>query len=198
MSDFPDSIYSPRTMVNRAGVVYDEDKTKVIYAEDFNKDRDEIVAIENILGLNPEGTYTSVSDRLDYIEDNLGGNAFPVGSVFLSVVSTNPATLLGYGTWSQIAKGKALIGLDSDDADFDTVEKTGGAKTHTLTESEMPSHYHTVPGSLDGGSDAYPINNGSYSGPNTSRSYSSGTKGSGSAHNNVQPYFVVYVWKRTA
>jgi hypothetical protein len=49
MADFPDSIYSPRTMVNRTGQVYDADKTKVIYAEDFNKDRDEIVAIEEFV-----------------------------------------------------------------------------------------------------------------------------------------------------
>lgn len=75
MANFPDSIYSPRTMVNRTGVVYDKDKTKVIYAEDFNKDRAEIVAIENTLGLNPEGTFTSVADRLDDIEASIPTDA---------------------------------------------------------------------------------------------------------------------------
>ena len=49
MADFPDSIYSPRTMVNRTGIVYDALKTKVIYAEDFNNDRAEIVAIEEFV-----------------------------------------------------------------------------------------------------------------------------------------------------
>jgi hypothetical protein len=62
-----------------------------------------------------------------------GSEAFPVGSVFIAVVSTDPATLLGYGTWSAFGAGRVLIGLDSGDANFDTVEETGGAKTVTST-----------------------------------------------------------------
>lgn len=72
-----------------------------------------------------------------------GGQAFPVGAVFLAVVSTNPATLLGYGTWAAFGAGRMLVGLDAADADFDTAEETGGAKTHTLTVAEMPAHTHT-------------------------------------------------------
>jgi len=72
----------------------------------------------------------------------LPGEAFPVGAVFISVVNTNPATLLGYGTWQSIAAGKFLVGFDSGDAAFNTAEGVGGAKTVALSVGEMPVHTH--------------------------------------------------------
>jgi hypothetical protein len=80
-----------------------------------------------------------------------GGEAFPVGSVFIAVVSTDPGTLLGYGTWSAFGAGKVLIGLDSGDTDFDTAEETGGAKTKAISAhagtavADHASHTHTGP-----------------------------------------------------
>ena len=65
--------------------------------------------------------------------------AFPVGSVFISVVITNPGTLLGYGTWSAIGAGRMLVGLDSGDTDFDAVKETGGAKTKTIAQANLPN-----------------------------------------------------------
>src|SRR3546814_10075624 len=47
-------------------------------------------------------------------------------------------------TWSAFGAGRVLVGLDSLDTDFDTVEETGGEKTHVLTEAEMPVHDHPV------------------------------------------------------
>lgn len=72
-----------------------------------------------------------------------GSWQFPVGYVLISTVNTNPATFLGYGTWSNtFGAGRVLVGLNASDSDFDTAEKTGGSKAHTLTTAEMPSHTH--------------------------------------------------------
>ena len=123
--------------------------------------------------------------------------AWPIGSVFISVVSTNPNTLLGFGTWSAFGAGRVLVGRDSGDADFDTAEETGGAKTHTLSVSEMPSHTHDeyVPASASGGTEKIGLDTNASG--STDSGCDTGTAGSGSAHNNLQPYIVCYFWKRT-
>ena len=56
----------------------------------------------------------------------------PIGSIHVTVDPTNPATTLGYGTWSAFGTGRVLVGVDVGDADFDTVEETGGSKTATI------------------------------------------------------------------
>jgi hypothetical protein len=80
------------------------------------------------------------------LEQALNG-VYPVGSVYLSMVATNPATLLGIGTWAAIAQGRALFGVDPNDTDFNAAGKTAGSKTHTLATAEMPVHAHTFTGS---------------------------------------------------
>lgn len=118
---------------------------------------------------------------------------YPVGSVVTFGVSTNPATLLGIGTWTAIA-GRVIVGLDSGQTEFDTLDETGGAKTHTLTIPEMPSHGHTgVVGTAASGSIAA---TGSTVTPTGNTSI--GSTGGDGAHNNLQPYIVKYVWQRTA
>lgn len=131
-------------------------------------------------------------------------NCWPIGSVFISVVSTDPATLLGIGTWSQIAGGRVLVGQTNSDVDFDTAEETGGEKTHTLTSTEMPSHSHVqqLPSSQTGNfaSGTRDTSSGGSGGSPTSvaDALSTQTAGSGGSHNNLQPYLVAYIWKRTA
>lgn len=146
-----------------------------------------------------------------------GGQAFPVGAVFIAVVATDPATLLGYGTWLQIAGGRMLVGQTGADVDFDVAEEIGGSKTHTLLAAEMPAHSHgiTDPGhthltqrypSAVGTSTGFTADTSMSGTPavNTLPTGSATTgvtvqsQGGGGAHNNMPPYLVVYVWKRTA
>lgn len=86
MATFPGAIATFRTMVNRVGVLYDALKTKVIYAEDLNKERDEIVAIETELGVNPKGAYASIAAYLSKLasvacDPFLAWSYDPVGTI---------------------------------------------------------------------------------------------------------------------
>lgn len=129
--------------------------------------------------------------------------AWPVGSVFISVVSTNPATLLGFGTWSAIATGRTLVGIDTGDVDFDTVEETGGAKTVAAagTNSQPIFTGNAVNASAASAAANLFQVDGSGAGrtPTTTPTGSnSAPTFTGTATSVVQPYFVVYFWKRTA
>jgi hypothetical protein len=133
-------------------------------------------------------------NKLEQAVANILSSVYPIGCIYTSVVSTNPATLFGFGTWVAFATGRTLVGYDSGQAEFDVIEETGGAKTHTLITAEMPSHKHTVPFS------AITYSSGAVGGYSVGGAYllDSSFVGSGSAHNNLQPYIVVYMWKRTA
>lgn len=72
-------------------------------------------------------------------------DAWPVGSVFITVVPTNPATLLGGGTWVPFAAGRFLIGTDPADSTIDAAEEIGGSWTSSLAEANLPPHVHTGP-----------------------------------------------------
>jgi len=123
---------------------------------------------------------------------------YPVGSIYINAaVATNPGTLLGFGTWAAFGAGRVIVGLNAADSDFDTAQETGGAKTHTLSVSEIPSHTHTS--TLRGNGEDENQNIPSAS-DNTDPSLTMTTDatGGGQAHNNLQPYIVAYMWRRTA
>lgn len=123
---------------------------------------------------------------------------WPVGSIYISVSPTNPGTSMGFGTWVAFATGQTLVGIDTGQTEFDTVEETGGAKTHTLTIPEMPSHTHTTTQPL--GVNANKNFTGTGFNPMTvdNTAVTINATGGGGAHNNLQPYIVTYMWKRTA
>lgn len=149
---------------------------------------------------------------------------YPVGSIYMSTVSTNPATLFGFGTWEAMPAGRVLLaqGKSSWGTTYNA-GSTGGEATHQLTVGELPSHNHSASSNVTGehnhgiyingyngnmsgaqnygwGSDDHSIglrrnyteNNGSHT-----HTISIGNTGSSQSHNNMEPYIVVYMWKRT-
>lgn len=119
---------------------------------------------------------------------------YPVGIVITLGVSTNPATLLGIGTWTAIAE-KVIVGKHSSGT-FDTLDATGGAETVTLDETTMPGHTHTWQGYEHGAGGAY--GNADASNANSDGLIETSSTGDDGAHANLQPYIVKYIWQRTA
>ena len=125
---------------------------------------------------------------------------YPVGSIYMSVNSTSPATLFG-GTWEQI-QDKFLLAAGTTYS----AGGTGGEATHKLTVDEIPSHNHYsylrnngVP-FVDGSGTGSTFNQYQFQAKDKASlpaMVTSNTGGSGS-HNNMPPYLTVYVWKRTA
>ena len=141
---------------------------------------------------------------------------YPVGSIYTNAtVSTNPATLLGFGTWTAFAAGRVMVGFNSSNALFDTAEETGGSAdaivvshTHTATSTVTDaghSHQQNGNGGLcPGGGSQVPLGN-TPSGFNTATATTgitvattNASTGSSGTNANYQPYITVYMWKRTA
>ncbi len=126
-------------------------------------------------------------------------SVYPVGSVYVNAaVSTNPATLLGFGTWVNIGTGQVLVGFETSDSNFGTLGQTGGEVTHTLTTPEIPSHTHVQRGTFNTTpqGNMSPLINATTLTETNSNTVTVAT-GGGGAHNNLQPYVVVFMWQRT-
>lgn len=149
---------------------------------------------------------------------------YPIGSIYMSANNVSPQIFLG-GTWVAWGSGKVPVGVDTSDTSFNTVEKTGGEKTHTLTESEMPKHAHTGTNvalskynalglggttqankltltadytSVDGG-EVLEYETAAKQEPLVTLTDMYGIpKGGDGAHNNLQPYITCYMWKRVS
>ena len=138
---------------------------------------------------------------------------YPVGSIYMSVKATNPGTLFG-GTWVAWGKGRVPVGIDTSDSDFKTVEKTGGSKylhshTHTGSTSGGITNFLRVVGAVGtninlnhisgySAGDYKDISNTSdFPGANHYHNFTTNPSGNGNSQN-LQPFIVCYMWKRTA
>ena len=84
----------------------------------------------------------ALDDLYGLTADDVWQKIYPIGSIYISTVSTSPATLFG-GTWEEFGKGRTIVGVDTSDTSFNEVEKTDGSKTHTIAVGNLPSHAHT-------------------------------------------------------
>lgn len=203
-----------------------------------NASFDSISSNNNSFSLDEQGNLTVNSISCNSINSVNGNNnlntsavcdlIYPVGSIYLSIGSTSPATLFG-GSWEKI-KDRFLLGA----GDIYSLGNTGGESQHTLLQSELPSHTHDVSGNtLSNGAHTHQVRGGAnvsssgkaglesyashYSSWRTisssnsngnpalsagehthSISLTSSSTGGGNAHNNMPLYIAVNIWKRTA
>lgn len=114
-----------------------------------------------------------IKDSFNNLIDELNKNIYPVGSIYISVKNTNPNSYFG-GTWVAWGSGRVPIGINSNDTDFNTAEKTGGSKSHNHTYINA-TNFVPGPGSGVGGTNNFLT-----------------------TEKALPPYIVCYMWKRTA
>lgn len=136
----------------------------------------------------------------------------PVGSIVITTVAQSPELVFG-GTWITWGSGRVPVGVDKAQEEFETVEKTGGEKSHWLSIHETPSHTHALEPNGSAYSFAWGASKGnvhvqanavggaSPSGSNylytrQGEWNQTGASGSTQPHNNLQPYITCYMWKR--
>ncbi|MDD3341461.1 MAG: hypothetical protein PHN72_04680 [Bacilli bacterium] len=95
------------------------------------------------------------------ISKNQLNETYPVGSIYISTSSTSPSTLFG-GVWEAYGTGRTLVGINTADGNFNTVGKTGGSTTTTLSAANLPSHTHSIP-ALSGSTNAAGAHTHTYS-----------------------------------
>lgn len=199
VSTYDDQTHTLNLQVNRGPGISDVEKTATVGKVDTYTITTQDNQTFNFDVTNGDGLVNSVmgvaptSGTYDVPMAGIMNLIYPVGSIYVSTVSTNPNTLFGMGVWEAI-EGRFLVGYDSDDTDFSTAGNEGGEKKHTLLTTEIPSHTHTVSAVYGNpGTAAWGITYG-----NNISDSEIGYTGGGEAHNNLPPYLVVYMWKRTA
>ena len=174
---------------------------------------------------NWEESVTPLSaDNMNNIEDGIeqalafGRNEaidllYPVNSIYLTTSSQNPSQTFGRGTWVAWGSGRVPVGVNTNDTDCNTSEKTGGLKTHSHTNpstgstvlniNQIPAHTHSMKLS---NYERYGAGNESVGRRDVGGTIETGSAGGGQGHNHtmgntgasssLQPYITCYMWKR--
>lgn len=163
---------------------------------------------------NQDGTHKS--SLLTSLQNQILGLVYPVGSLYYNATnSSNPSSLLGFGTWVAFGAGRVPVGFSSGETEFNAAEKTGGSKTVNLSHSHtVNAHNHGAVTSSTAGDNENHTHSGvsrsvsstdgrsNQHGHNYTRASDTQSPGTNAqlstATTNLQPFITVYIWKRTA
>lgn len=149
------------------GVAIPAGKTMTVWSDGTNMAQQNTHLISPSLSGTPTtptaatGTNTTQIASTAFVQATLLASVYPVGSIYINASSsTNPGTLLGFGTWAAFGAGRVMVGFDGTNTLFDTAEETGGSydavvgnHTHTYsgnTGTESANHVHNVSGNTGG------------------------------------------------
>lgn len=110
--------------------------------------------IMNVYALDIESELTNLQNNINDLNEKVKSyentrldKTYPVGSIFETTRYTTAMdvnSILG-GTWEVYGSGRILVGVNTSDSNFNTVDKTGGVSSVTLTTTNLPSHTHNIP-----------------------------------------------------
>lgn len=176
---------------------------KTINLEDFDSSNASDTGVTTIKLADQAVTLAKIA------QTELFNKIYPVGSVYMNWTdNTNPGTLFGVGNWELFSKGRMLVGYDEANAKFNATGKTGGEEEVTLQLSQMPKHDHIRDRNQFNTSNILLMRRGDGGGtPNGSDTTVgevsvSGNyglpeeEGNNQPHENMPPYFTVYMWRR--
>jgi len=221
---FPDSTYtssnkpSADTLKSDLSVIetaHNETDTAAVRTDDVTLAGSSFFLDEDDMGSDSAVKVSSQQSIKAYVDAAITAAKsalLPVGSIYTNEsVATNPATLLGFGTWVAYGAGRVMVGK-AGSGTFDTAGEELGAETHALSEAELASHTHVQTAHTHVGANSPRASVGIDTGSNYvgeifmsglgiatgSTTAENASTGSGTAHTNLQPSITAYLWKRTA
>lgn len=194
------------TIVTRAGkgseLTFAEMDANFTNLNNDKMEKDGAAVQDNVVKFSATGDAEDSGVAITLVQNE---NAWPVGSIYMNATNgVNPSALLGFGTWSALAPGRVLLGHGTSTNDDQPVPESrsfvatneGGEFSHTLTEAELASHTHNVTAQKDTG--GHTAGGDPPDEKSNTQTFATSSAGNDEAHNNMQPYLVVYMWVRTA